>query len=131
MTINITSDAWWETRVGESLNQFSLRKINDFFHLQNYGEELENIIICFLCCNPEHYGKLEQKVKFKKKEKKLSIFLVLEYDVFMKIDDLKRDTIIINKLENDIPEIMKQSLSKHFHLDDFIKDWSKIIKNNE
>ncbi len=27
MDISITSDAWWETRVGESLNQFSLKKI--------------------------------------------------------------------------------------------------------
>ncbi|MDR7212735.1 hypothetical protein [Flavobacterium piscis] len=128
MEITITSDAWWETRVGESLDQFSLRKINNFFYLKNYGDELERIVICFLCCNPEHYGKLEQKVKFKKKEKHLSIFFVLEYDLFMKINNAEREMIILNKMKNDVPEIMKQNLSKHFNLDDFIKDWLKVIQ---
>ncbi|MEP6929842.1 MAG: hypothetical protein ABI850_07510 [Flavobacterium sp.] len=128
MDINITADAWWETRVGESLDQFSLRKINDFFYLKNYGDELQKIVICFLCCNPEDYGEIEQKVKFKKKEKHLSIFFVLEYDLFMKISNAEREAIILDKVKNEVPEIMKQKLSKHFNLDDFIKDWSIAIQ---
>lgn len=128
MDINITADAWWETRVGESLDQFSLKKINDFFYLKNYGDELEKLFICFLCCNPEDYGLLEQKVKFTKKEKLLSIFFVLEYDLFMKINNIERDAIILKKIKDEVPEIMKQRLSRQFNLDDFIKDWLKAIK---
>ncbi|WP_031457232.1 hypothetical protein [Flavobacterium chungangense] len=128
MDISITSDAWWETRVGESLHQFSLRKINDFFYLKNYGEELQRIVVCFLCCNPEHYGKLEQKVQFKKKEKRLTIFFVLDYDLFMKISNPERETIVFNKIKDGVPEIMKQKLSKQFKFDDFTKDWFKAIQ---
>ena len=96
--------------------------------MKNYGDELEKIAICFLCCNPVDYGKLEQKVKFKKKEKHLSIFFVLEYDLFTKINNFERENIILNKMKNDVPEIMRQKLSKKFNLDDFIKDWLKAIQ---
>lgn len=128
MDISITSDAWWETRLGESLNQFSLREINDFFYLKNYGDELQKIVICFLCCNPEHYGKLEQKVQFKRKEKILSIFFVLDYDLFIKINNTERETIVFNKIKDELPEIMKQKLSTKFNIENFKKDWLKAIQ---
>ena len=128
MEIRITSDAWWETRVGESLNQFSLRKINDYFYLKNYGQELERIVICFFCCNPEDYDHLEQKVKFNKKKKHLSIFFVLEYELFMKINNTERERIIFDIMKNDVPDIIKKKTSSQFNLNDFINDWSKVLE---
>lgn len=128
MEIKITSDAWWETRVGESLEQFSLRKINNFFYLKDYGDNLEKIVLCFLCCNPKDYGILEQKVKFSKKERSITIFFVLDYDLFMKIDNMEREKIISKIVKNDVSEIIKQKLSKKFNFDEFVKDWEKAVQ---
>lgn len=128
MEIKIMSDAWWETRVGESLEQFSLRKINDFFYLKDYGDNLKKIVLCFLCCNPKDYGILEQKVKLSKKEKSITIFFVLDYDLFMKIDNMEREKIIFKIVKNDVSEIIRQKLSKGFNFDDFVKDWDEAIR---
>ena len=128
MDIFISCDAWWETGVDKIINLLPSRELKDFFFNKNYGKYLDGMQIILLCCNPLHFGnELEDKNIYSKNKKLLKIFFVLDFNLFMKIEQAEKNKIAFNKLVDEVPAIIKKCKVKDFNLEEFTKDWTSFL----
>jgi len=126
MDFGITADSWWETRVSDTLHLIPIREFKDFFYLKNYGNDLIDIFIVLMCRHPEYNFK--QRIRFVKKEKTLYMDIMLDFDLFMKISQEERNTIVFDKLIKEVPEIIAKYKFKDFDLASFTNDWTGLIQ---
>ena len=126
MDFGITCDVNWESGVGKTLDLIPIRNFKDFFYLKKYGDDLIDIFIVLMCRNVEHNFK--QRIRFVKKEKALYMDIMLDFDLFMKISQEERNTIVFDKLIKEVPEIIAKYKFKDFDLASFTNDWTGLIK---
>lgn len=128
MRFNITSDANYETKVGDHVTtQFPRRELQDFLHFKNYGNDLVDIIIVLMCRNPEYDFK--QRIRLNRNNKILYIDLMLDYSFFISdITQEDRIDVVVKKIIEEVPPIVKKYKLKDFDLDLFMKDLKKYLK---
>lgn len=129
MDFGITADSWWETKVSDTLSLIPQREFKDFFFLQNYGSDLNEIFIVLMCRHPENNFK--QRIRFVKKEKALYLDIMLDFDLFLTLSQEERNKIIFDKLKIEVPEIINRYKFKDFNTNEFSKDWTQLINQIE
>ncbi|WP_437922386.1 hypothetical protein [Sphingobacterium sp. LRF_L2] len=119
----ITSDAWWESKMSKVLGALTDTGFRAYFYEQNYGTSLTKIMIDLVCLDPEYNKK--QKARFSKNDKELSIDLVFDLALFMRITQEERNRIVLEKLIAEVPAIIAKYKFEDFDLPTFEKDFKK------
>jgi hypothetical protein len=70
---------------------------------------------------------LKQRIRLSKKEKIIYVDIMLDYTLFMKIDQNKRNEIVISKIKNEIPPIISKYKFEDFDLLRFENDLNNIF----
>jgi hypothetical protein len=122
MQFNITSDSNHETKVGDQVTtQFPRRKLEDWLHFKNYGNDLVRIGLILMCRDPEYNFK--QRIRMDRKNKILYIDLMLDYHYFISnITQEDRISTVAKKIFEEVPPIVKKYKLKDFDLDLFMSD---------
>lgn len=127
MRINILADFNWETKIDKVLDRFSEIGFRQYFAIKDYGNSIEGITIVLICQNPEL--KLKQRIRFSKKEKKLYIDIMLDFNKFIEINQTERKKIVTEKIMKEVPEIVSNYNFKEFNLYQFEQDLRDLLKN--
>ncbi len=125
MIINILADFYWETKIDKVLDFLSNTGYRRFFEDKNYGSSLGGIVVGLMCHEPSL--NLKQRIRLSKKEKIIYVDIMLDYTLFMKIDQNKRNEIVISKIKNEIPPIISKYKFEDFDLLRFENDLNNIF----
>ena len=126
MKFFITSDANWDARLSKLVYTLSDNSVEDYFYLKSYGTSMDALSIILMCRDPELNFK--QRIKFSKKEKKLSTDIMLDFNLFKVIEQSEKEKIVANKLLTELPLIISNYKFKDFDLLRFESDLEKLLK---
>lgn len=106
MRLNILCDISWESKVDQALSNLDIRKLNEYLEKQNIGSGLSGITIVLMCRNPEL--KFKQRIRLSKKENKLYMDIMLDYDHFVQVENRQRQMIIGESILKELPKTLKK-----------------------
>lgn len=112
MRFSILCDINWESKVDQALRNLDIRELNKYLERKNIGSGLSGITICLMCRDPEL--KFKQRIRLSKKENKLYMDIMLDYNHFVQIENKQRQMIIGKSILNELPKTLKK-----YKLDDF------------
>ena len=127
----ITSDSTEETRTGDVISRIS-GSVKKYFLEKNYGSSVEGIVIVFMCRDPKIAFK--QRVRFSKKDKKLYIDIMLNYEFMLSaLNDQARFNLMKEKLLTELSLIIKKYKFPEFDLEKFLFDLQNnlVLKSNQ
>ena len=125
MNFFITYDAYWETKIDKVLDTLQKKGYKAFFAKQNYGDLINKIAVVLMCQDPRL--NLKQRIRLSKKEKTLYLDIMLDQDLFVKIDQNEREKIVSEKLIREIPEIINKYKLKDFNMQLFNAHLVKVF----
>lgn len=117
---NILADFYWESKIDKVLDTLSETAYRHFFSEQYYGSSLNGITVVLMCQDPNL--KLKQRVKLSKKEKKIYLDIILDLNRFLQIDQKEREKIVVEKLIDEVPAIIRKYKLEDFDLQKFESD---------
>jgi len=122
MDFGISSDAWWESRVGETLDA-----LPDFGHFaeRDYGESVVSIFVVFMCLRKDL--NLKRRVRFAKAEKTLYMDIMLDLDEMMAATPKIRQKILVERLLKEVPETLAKYKFPDFDFNRFVADLTSWI----
>jgi hypothetical protein len=124
--LSILCDIAEETKVDKVMRAIYDTGYRHFFDEHIYGDTVHGICIILMCRDP--YLKFKQRIRFSKKEKKLYMDIMLDYNQFIDVDQLVRNTIVAKKLIIEVPQIIAKYKFKDFNLSKFELDWKGFIE---
>lgn len=125
MRFTILYDSWWEARIDKVTYHLSDLGYRHFFDDRNYGSSLEDIVLCLMCSGYEHV--LKRRIRQSKKEKILYIDIMLDLSQFKTISQEQRNQIVIDKILDEVPTIVKKYKFKDFDTAKFESDLKAIF----
>ncbi len=128
MTMFITCDAWWESKVDKVLDDLADLGFRRFFEDKDYGGSVAGMGIIMMC-EPASLN-LKQRIRFSKEKKKLSMDIMLDLEQMMQLDHESRRRIIAEKIVTEVPLVLKKYKFKDFDLPRFSKDLSDWFKQH-
>ena len=128
MTMFITCDAWWESKVDKVLGDLEDLGYRRFFEDKDYGESVAEIGIILMCQDASL--NLKQRIRFSKEKKKLSMDIMLDLEQMMQLDHESRRKIIAEKIVTEVPLVLRKYKFKDFDLPRFSKDLSDWFKQH-
>ena len=128
MTMFITCDAWWESKVDKVLGDLEDLGYRRFFEDKDYGESVAEIGIILMCQDASL--NLKQRIRFAKQKRDLSMDIMLDLEQMMQLDHESRRKIIAEKIVTEVPLVLKKYKFKDFDLPRFSKDLSDWFKQH-
>ena len=125
MELFITSDAHWESRLGQVLNELTDHKFRQHFEGRNYGSGLAGVSLIFMCRNPSYNFK--RRKKFSKKEKTLYLDIMLDLPTMKVASPEERKRVVAQRLHDEVPEVLSGYKIPNFNKDEFIADLREWI----
>ena len=126
MEFFLTCDANWDARLDKIVSALNNNDIQDYFYLKNYGSSIQVLGIVLMCRESEYNFK--QRIKFSKKERRLSLDIMLDLDQFRVIDQQAKEKIVAEKLLTELPLIISDYKFKDFDLRRFENDLKICMK---
>jgi hypothetical protein len=120
MKLNILCDANWESRLDSVLKDLSATDYRNLFNARNYGQGLIEVVVVLMCRNPRLNFK--QRIRFAKKKMALSLDIMLDLDQMQKADDNTRRRIVIDRLTDELPVVLRKYSIPDFDETRFIDD---------
>lgn len=120
---NILADFYWDSKIDKVLDTLSETAYRQFFSEQYYGSALNDITVVLMCQDPNL--KLKQRVKLSKKEKKIYLDIMLDLYQFLKVEQKEREKIVVEKLINEVPAIIRKYRLEDFDILKFESDLKK------
>jgi hypothetical protein len=105
MHLRITSDSNSESGVGEVVSDVS-GPTRRFFVARDYGVGLSGIVVVLMCRDPEL--RFKRRVRFARKELKLFFDLMLDLDEMTPLEHAERKKIILDRLLDEIPAMVRK-----------------------
>ena len=102
--------------------------IKDFFAAKDYGTSIVGVSVFLICRDPSYNFK--QRIRYLKKEQKLSLDIMLDLNEFKLIDQTEREKIVAGKLVKEITPVIAKYKFADFDLIRFetdLKGWFKRI----
>jgi len=97
--------------------------IRFFFEKQEYGNSLDCVAIVLMCQDPSL--NLQQRIRFSRKERTIYMDIMLDFDELIKIDQNAREKVVVEKLIEEVPVIIRKYKLVDFNLLRFEKDLRK------
>lgn len=126
MKLNILSDANHESRVAEALDALPILEFRNYVAEQDYGPGLLRLLVGVICRNPEL--NLKPRIQFTKKDKTLSIDIVLSLSDMTALDDEGRTRVIAQRLLKEVPAVVSKYKIQDFDAARFVSDYEKCIR---
>ena len=126
MKLNILCDANSESRVAEALSALPVLELRNYVAEQDYGNGLSFLLIGIICRDPE-LG-LRPRIRFTKKDKTLSMDVMLHLPDMMALDDLGRTRVIAQRLSDEVPAVISRYAIQGFDAGQFLADFEKWIR---
>jgi len=126
MKLNILSDTNSESRVAEALDALPLLELRRYVAERDYGQGLACLLIGIICRNPTL--NLKPRVRFTKKDKTLSMDVMLHLPDMMALDDLGRTRVIAQYLSDEVPAVISKYAIQDFDSARFLADFEKWIR---
>lgn len=120
---NILADFYWESKIDKVLDTLSETGYRQFFYEQYYGSTLNGITVLLICQDPSL--NLKQRIRLLKKEKTIYMDIMLNLNQFLKIEQKEREKIIVEKLINEVPVIIRKYRLEDFDILKFESDLKK------
>jgi hypothetical protein len=120
MRLNILCDAHWESRADRVLHALSATGYRSLFAARDYGQGLAGITVVLMCRDPSL--KFKQRVRLVKKERKLYLDIMLDFDRMREADDGTRRGIVVERLASEIPAILSKYSIADFDEQRFVGD---------
>lgn len=124
----VTSDTNIETGVANARHDFMTTEFYKFIENQNYGESLAGLVIVFMCRSPELIFK--RRLRFSKKDKILSMDIMLDYNLFVNISPDERVIELCKALLLALPEVLKKYKFKDFDSDKLMTNLESWFVNH-
>ena len=125
MKVSISCDADWEAKIDKVVYALSDLNYRRFFEERHYGSSLESILIGLMCQDPEL--NLKRRIRYTKKEKQLSLDIMLDINQFKQIDQRERNKIVIDKILSEVIPIIKKYKFEDFDTPKFEDDFNKFF----
>ncbi|MCZ8021498.1 MAG: hypothetical protein O9302_06970 [Cyclobacteriaceae bacterium] len=128
MRFFITCDSFWEAKVDQIIDRIDGTGYKRYFAEQNYGTSLTGLTVVLVCQNPSL--NLKQRIRLSKNERKLYLDLMLDLPYFLKITQVEREKIVVEKLIKEIPPIITKYKFEDFNIIKFqsdLKNWMSKI----
>ncbi|MEJ5148738.1 hypothetical protein [Sphingobacterium sp. MYb388] len=120
---NILADFYWESKIDKVLDTLSETGYRRFFSEQYYGSTLNGITVLLICQDPSL--NLKQRIRLSKKEKTIYMDIMLNLNQFLKIEQKERKKIVVEKLINEVPVIIRKYKLEDFDILKFESDLKK------
>ncbi|MEN5436540.1 hypothetical protein ABE545_23115 [Sphingobacterium faecium] len=124
MKLFLTSDSDWEAKISRITNLLYDTGYTHFFEEQYYGSSLDCVAIVLMCQDPSL--NLKQRIRLSKKERTIYMDIMLDLNQFLKIEQKEREKIVVEKLINEVPAIIRKYRLEDFDIIKFesdLKNW--------
>ncbi|WP_151811434.1 hypothetical protein [Acinetobacter bereziniae] len=118
----LLSDTDSESGILFAKQQITSNGFNKYITSENYGSDLNGVVIILVCRKPEII--LKKRLRLSKKEKMLYMDIMLDYDLFKNMEFEQRVTQICKTLLVELSQVLKK-----YKFEDFKSD--KLIINLE
>ncbi|WP_287906390.1 hypothetical protein [Acinetobacter sp.] len=118
----LLSDTDSESGILFAKQQITSNGFNKYITSENYGSDLNGVVIILVCRKPEII--LKKRLRLSKKEKILYMDIMLDYDLFNNMEFEQRVTQICKTLLVELSQVLKK-----YKFEDFKSD--KLIINLE
>lgn len=118
----LLSDADSESGILFAKQKITSNGFNKYITSENYGSDLNGVVIILVCRKPEII--LKKRLRLSKKEKMLYMDIMLDYDLFNNMEFEQRVTQICKTLLVELSQVLKK-----YKFEDFKSD--KLIINLE
>lgn len=132
MFFGITSDDNEGSGVGEVVGEIS-GPSRKHFEPRSYGDGVNGIGVVLMCRDP--YLKFKRRIRFVKKDKKMPYFdktlymdIMLDFPQMRELSHEQRKTIILERLGDEIPTILRKYAFKEFDEPRFVDDLKSWLK---
>jgi len=123
MKLFLTSDSDWEVKINKITTRLYDTGYTFFFEKQEYGNSLDCVAIVLMCQDPSL--NLQQRIRFSRKERTIYMDIMLDFDELIKIDQNAREKVVVEKLIEEVPVIIRKYKLVDFNLLRFEKDLRK------
>ncbi len=118
----LLSDTDSESGILFAKQKITSNGFNKYITSENYGRDLNGVVIILVCRKPEII--LKKRLRLSKKEKMLYMDIMLDYDLFNNMEFEQRVTQICKTLLVELSQVLKK-----YKFEDFKSD--KLIINLE
>jgi len=125
MLISITSDSNKESGVGEVVDEIS-GPTKKYFLTKDYGVGLLGIGVVLMCRNPDLNFK--RRVRFSKKEKILSMDIMLALDQAKQFVHKEKKNMIVDRILVEVPAVLQKYSISDFDKKSFLNDLEAYLK---
>jgi hypothetical protein len=138
MRLFLSCDADWESRVDQILGDLSKTGYRERFESRDYGSGLGCVSVIFICRDP--LLNFKQRIKLKKEKNSLRVENTLHMDIMLNLSTMKsfdrtdrasRKRIIMERLYDEVPEVLSRYQISDFNRDAFISDLREWIDSIE
>ncbi len=120
MRFNILSDAHWESKIDQVLNELSDFGFRRHFESKKYGSGLLGLTVVFMCQDPAL--NLKRRLRHSKKESKVYMDIMLDLPAMKtgELDARKRE--VAQRLFDEVPVVLSGYKIPDFDKDAFVAD---------
>lgn len=115
----LLSDTDSESGILIAKQQITSNGFNKYITSENYGSDLNGIVIILICRKPEIVFK--KRLRLSKKEKVLYMDIMLDYDLFNNMTFEQRITQICKTLLVELSQVLKKYKFQDFKSNELIK----------
>jgi hypothetical protein len=115
----LLSDTDSESGILIAKQKITSNGFNKYITSENYGSDLNGIVIILMCRKPEIVFK--KRLRLSKKEKVLYMDIMLDYDLFNNMAFEQRITQICKTLLVELSQVLKKYKFQDFKSDELIK----------
>jgi hypothetical protein len=129
MRFSIVADCNWESKVDYVLSVLRgdepTRSPLEYFYDRDYGDSVAEIGLVLMCRDPGH--EFKQRIKLAKKEKILSLDVMLDLNLMIEADHPSRRRIVADALVSELLRILAKYRFSSFDRDRFGNDFREIV----
>jgi hypothetical protein len=125
MKLFISSDAHWESRLGQVLDELTDHKFRQHFEGRDYGSGLAGVSVIFMCRDPSNNFK--RRIKLSKKDKNLHLDIMLDLPTMKAASPEERKRVVAQRLYDEVPEVLSSYKTPFFDRDAFVTDFREWI----
>ena len=94
---------------------------------RDYGEGLDSIVIDLVCS--KHIVDVKPRIRHAKKEKRLYMDIILVYAEFVSATAERRKEIVLKRLLEDVPRVVRKYKFSDFETEGFISDFNRYYSD--
>ena len=121
-TFFITADSVEGTGISPFVYSIYSNGIDEYFINEDYGHDVHGISLVLMCRWNSVQDQMQQRKRFTKKDKLMSMDIMLDFNLFKSLDQNSRNKYIAKRIVKELPAELGKRKFKDFDLERFTKD---------